>query len=256
MQSNQDVLSWRGREVVDRDGDKLGSIEEIYLDAETDEPTWAAVKTGMFGSRSTFVPVSGAQLDGDRVRVAHEKAHIKDAPNIESDGELSPAEEDRLYEHYDVATGTSVAGTTAGGPSGDDDVATDTSEDDVTSGQETGARRSGEAGAPVTDTVGGGSDTVSDRDRDAATLASVDTDRDTATDSTAAGEAGTVQSGDRPADAAPTGGTGGAVTGGMQEDATTASEGRRPRIRRFVTEEVDESGRVTKRETRTEETFS
>jgi hypothetical protein len=239
MQSNEDILSWRGRDVVDRDGDSIGSLEEIYLDAETDEPTWAAVKTGMFGTRSTFVPIRGAQLDGDRVRVAHEKSHIKDAPNVESDGELSPAEEDRLYDHYDVA----------GASSGD-----------ARDGAETGATRS-----EVTGAEGG---TVGDRDRDRETVtgsatdtsdeSSGTTERDRATDTD--GDADTVapaSPGDeRATEAAPTGGTGGAVTGGRQDSPITSAQGRRPRIRRVITEEVDEAGQVTKRETTTEETFS
>jgi hypothetical protein len=211
MHSNQDVLAWRGRDVVDRDGDSIGSLEEIYLDAETDEPTWAAVKTGMFGSRSTFVPIRGAELDGDRVRLAHEKAHIKDAPNVESDGELSPAEEDRLYDHYGEATGVSAG--------------------HAPDAAETGARRS-----DVTDP---------DRRTDADAPADTETETDTGavTREPAADE--------RASEPAPTGGT-----GGMQDAPSTSSEGRRPRIRRFITEEVDEAGQITKRETRTEETFS
>lgn len=241
MQSNQDVLSWRGRDVVDRDGDNIGSLEEIYLDAETDEPTWAAVKTGMFGTRSTFVPIRGAQLDGDQVRVAHEKSHIKDAPNVESDGELSPAEEDRLYDHYDVA------GTSSG---------------DASDAPDTGARRSevtGADGGTVED--GDGDD---ERDRDTVTGGATDTgvgagdttDRGRATDTETDTVATTSAGDERASEAAPTGGTGGAVTGGMQDSPATSSEGRRPRIRRFITEEVDEAGQVTKRETTTEETFS
>jgi len=94
------VRTWRGRAVIDRDGDKVGKVEDVYLDRSSGEPEWLAVKTGLFGSNVSFVPVQNATTDGDDIRVGHEKALVKDAPNIDPDGELSPEEERRLYQHY------------------------------------------------------------------------------------------------------------------------------------------------------------
>jgi len=87
-------------QLVDRDGDKIGSIEEIYLDAETNEPEWALVNTGMFGTKSSFVPLRDASPEGDGVRVPFEKAQVKEAPRIDPDGRLSQNEESELYRHY------------------------------------------------------------------------------------------------------------------------------------------------------------
>ena len=98
--TREDVLSWRGRDLVDNDGDKIGSIEDIYLDRETDEPEWAVVTTGLFGTKRTFVPISDAQPHDEGVRVPFEKATVKDAPRIDPDGELSHDEERTLYQHY------------------------------------------------------------------------------------------------------------------------------------------------------------
>jgi len=98
--TREDVLSWRGRDLVDNDGDKIGSIDEIYLDRETVQPEWAVVTTGLFGTKRTFVPLSGAQPLDDGVRVPFEKATVKDAPRIDPDGELSRDEERTLYQHY------------------------------------------------------------------------------------------------------------------------------------------------------------
>jgi uncharacterized protein (TIGR02271 family) len=100
MATRQDIKAWRGRTLLDRDGDKVGKIEDIYLDRSSGEPEWIAVKTGLFGSNVSFVPIHDATTDGDDVRVGHEKDLIKDAPNVDPDGELSPEEERRLYEHY------------------------------------------------------------------------------------------------------------------------------------------------------------
>jgi uncharacterized protein (TIGR02271 family) len=94
------VYEWRGRTVVDRDGEKVGTLDEIYLDRQTDEPEWALVSTGLFGSKSSFVPLEGAAPAGDDVRVAYAKEQVKDAPRVEADGELSEQEEGELYRHY------------------------------------------------------------------------------------------------------------------------------------------------------------
>ena len=93
-------LNWRGQDLVDNDGDKLGRIEEIYLDADTDEPEWALVHTGMFGTKQTFVPIRDAHEGGSGIQVPFEKSLVKDAPTAEADGQLSQQEESALYSHY------------------------------------------------------------------------------------------------------------------------------------------------------------
>jgi uncharacterized protein (TIGR02271 family) len=100
MATLQDIETWRGRTLVDRDGDKIGKIQDVYLDRSTGEPEWVAVKTGLFGSNVSFVPIRDASPTGDDLRVAYEKDQVKDAPNVDPDGELSPEEERRLYQHY------------------------------------------------------------------------------------------------------------------------------------------------------------
>ena len=68
MQVDQ-ALAWRGRTAVDANGDKIGNIEEIYLDADTNEPEWLAVKTGLFGTKLSFVPIAEAsERDGEVVQ--------------------------------------------------------------------------------------------------------------------------------------------------------------------------------------------
>jgi uncharacterized protein (TIGR02271 family) len=98
--TREDVLTWRGQNMVDADGEKIGTIEEIYLDAETNEPEWAVVSTGLFGNKQSFVPLGDASSTGDGVRVPFAKATVKDAPRIDPDGRLSQEEERMLYQHY------------------------------------------------------------------------------------------------------------------------------------------------------------
>jgi sporulation protein YlmC with PRC-barrel domain len=101
MQTLEDVQTWRGMKMMDADGDKIGTIEEVFLDRQTGEPEWATVKTGLFGTKSSFVPIRDAERSGENeVRVPFQKEHVKNAPKIEAGGELSPEDERQLWEHY------------------------------------------------------------------------------------------------------------------------------------------------------------
>jgi uncharacterized protein (TIGR02271 family) len=98
-----EAYGFEGRTLLDRDGDKIGKIDDVYSDERSGQPEWALVNTGLFGTRKTFVPLRGAQPVGEDLRVPLEKAHVKDAPGIEADGELSESEERQLFTHYDLA---------------------------------------------------------------------------------------------------------------------------------------------------------
>jgi uncharacterized protein (TIGR02271 family) len=111
--TNQDVLALRGQDLYGSDGEKLGTIEEIYLDTDTDQPEWALVATGMFGTKQSFVPVSGLSREGGNATVPYDKATVKDAPKVDPDGRLSEEEEAELYRHYGRDYGS--AGTTSTG---------------------------------------------------------------------------------------------------------------------------------------------
>ena len=100
MSTTDEVLTWRGQELQGSDGEKLGTIEEIYLDAQTSEPEWALVTTGMFGTKQSFVPLRDASPAGDGVTVPFDKSTVKESPKIDPDGQLSEAEEAELYRHY------------------------------------------------------------------------------------------------------------------------------------------------------------
>jgi uncharacterized protein (TIGR02271 family) len=124
MTEVSNAYGFRGRTVIDRDGDKIGKIDDVYEDKQTGRPEWALVNTGLFGTKKTFVPLHNAAPVGEDVRVPLEKAHVKDAPSIETDGELSESEERQLYTHYDVAYdvdgGHKGEGRDVSGPTTDD----------------------------------------------------------------------------------------------------------------------------------------
>ena len=100
MHTTEEITNWRGHEARGADGDKLGRIEDIYLDQETGKPEWLAIKTGLFGGHVSFAPLAEARLDGDAVTVPYDKGKIKDAPRVDADGQLSQDEEAELYRYY------------------------------------------------------------------------------------------------------------------------------------------------------------
>jgi len=92
---------WIGADVVDREGDKIGVLETVYMDGATGQPEWLAVKTGLFGRKGTFIPVAGVGADGSALQVPYEAGFVKDAPNVDSgEGGLSGEEEAGLYQYY------------------------------------------------------------------------------------------------------------------------------------------------------------
>ena len=74
------VRGWHGRTLVDRDGDRIGTIDAIYLDDQTGKPEWALVNTGLFGTKASFVPLAQATQTDEDVRVPYDKQLVKDAP--------------------------------------------------------------------------------------------------------------------------------------------------------------------------------
>ena len=94
------MLQFRGEDLSDREGEKIGRIEEIYLDADSGEPEWALVNTGLFGNKRNFVPLAGATETDGQLRVPLEKSIVKDAPRVEPNGQLTKPEEAELYRHY------------------------------------------------------------------------------------------------------------------------------------------------------------
>ena len=95
------VGEWLGKRIVDCDGEKLGKLQDVYVDIETDEPQFGTVKEGVFNRHLTFVPLAGVQVSPESLQVTATKEQVRSAPDIELQGdELSQADESRLYHHF------------------------------------------------------------------------------------------------------------------------------------------------------------
>lgn len=88
----------------DRSGDKIGSVGRLYMDDDTGEPAWVSVRTGLFGTKESFVPLQGASLDGDRLTVEVTQDAVKHAPQVDLDDEhLGLEQSQELYRYYGIA---------------------------------------------------------------------------------------------------------------------------------------------------------
>jgi len=101
----QTLRQWIGHDLVDDSGHKIGRIDDVYVDEDTNQPEWIAVTTGLFGSHISFVPLDGLSASEDVLVSQWPKDTVKDAPHAEPDGRLSEDEESALYRHYGRDTG-------------------------------------------------------------------------------------------------------------------------------------------------------
>jgi uncharacterized protein YrrD len=101
-ESKWNVADWQGKSLVDQNGEKIGKLQDVYVDVETDEPQFGTVKEGIIGRHLTFVPLGGIQIGPDYLQVATTKEKVRSAPDLEMHGdELSQADESALYHHFE-----------------------------------------------------------------------------------------------------------------------------------------------------------
>ncbi|GAA1226868.1 PRC-barrel domain-containing protein [Kitasatospora nipponensis] len=106
-----DIREWRTHDVVDADGHKIGTLEAIYVDTSTDEPAMATVRIGLpTRHRLVFVPLAGASVGPGYVKVAYDKAAVKDSPAIGTDDVLPAVDEEAVFRHYGLDYQSGTAG--------------------------------------------------------------------------------------------------------------------------------------------------
>jgi hypothetical protein len=106
-----DIREWRGHDVVDAGGHKIGELEAVYVDTSTDLPAFGTVKVGMpTRHRLVFVPLARATVGPGYLKVAHDRKHVKDSPSISTDGELPAAGEEAIFKHYGLTYQAGTSG--------------------------------------------------------------------------------------------------------------------------------------------------
>lgn len=95
-----DSETWIGSTLIDRDEHKVGTIEAIYFDQETGGAQWMAVKSGLLGTKHSFVPLTDAVAGDDVVQTPYDKRQVDDAPKVDVDEDLRDDQVAELYGHY------------------------------------------------------------------------------------------------------------------------------------------------------------
>jgi hypothetical protein len=97
------IREWRGHDVVDAEGHKIGELEAVYVDTGTDLPSFGTVRVGLpTRHRLVFVPLERATVGPGYLKVAYDRKQVRDAPSIGTDGELPAADEEAIFKHYDM----------------------------------------------------------------------------------------------------------------------------------------------------------
>lgn len=98
----------------DNNGDKVGDVNEVFVDDSSGQPTFVDVNHGLFGMGNSLVPLRGHSLDGDNLTLAYVKERIKGAPDFDADKPLTPEQQTEIYQHYGVSESSHVDGYTGG----------------------------------------------------------------------------------------------------------------------------------------------
>ncbi|WP_063748932.1 DUF2382 domain-containing protein [Streptomyces sp. NRRL B-24484] len=146
MQTDIDPRDLIGHKAVDRNGEKIGTVDEVYLDDATGEPEWAAVRTGIFG-RDAFVPLTTSEFSGEELKVPYDKSLVKESPDFGVGQHLSPAQELQLYRYY----GLDVSGGARPGPEAAPQSAGRTGDAEFGTVARTAAGQPAANGRPATD---------------------------------------------------------------------------------------------------------
>jgi len=117
-----DPSTLSGASVRSASGDKIGTVAQVYVDDRTSQPEWVTVRTGLLGTKESFVPLAAARFDGADLVIDASKKEVSDAPKIDDDGHLSEQDEDEIYRYYGIpgrrTPGYDQAGAPAAGVKG------------------------------------------------------------------------------------------------------------------------------------------
>ena len=151
-----------GYDVLDADGNKIGDVDGLWIDSDTDRPEYVGIYVSwLLRGKTHIIPLANAQMEDDKIQLPYSEDQIKNAPVFGTDVELTPQQEDEIYQYYglDRSTASPAATTAAGaGAVGARSVDSDTELAGVGS---TGAGTA-DTGLSDTSTVGAGTGDVSD----------------------------------------------------------------------------------------------
>jgi len=87
-------------DLVSADGEKIGTIADLYYNRLTEVPAWMAVSAGFLSTRTLIVPVAGSSLEDGHVRTPYSKEVITEEPDVRAQQDLSPEAESTLGAYF------------------------------------------------------------------------------------------------------------------------------------------------------------
>lgn len=102
MITTEAIAGMIGADALDVQDDRIGEINQVYVDEQTDHPTWVSVRLGLMSGAEVLVPLENAEWDERALHVAVERRVAREAPRKEMDEPLTLEEQDRLYTHYGI----------------------------------------------------------------------------------------------------------------------------------------------------------
>ncbi|MDB6123535.1 MAG: hypothetical protein JWQ71_2528 [Pedosphaera sp.] len=110
--SRGDLNRYIGYDVVDKAGNKIGTLDCLWSD-HTGDPAFLGVKTGWFFGKTHVVPANAAEVnEGSRIiRLPYAEDMVKGAPAYDADLTLDEATEREIYDYYHVSGGRAESAT-------------------------------------------------------------------------------------------------------------------------------------------------
>lgn len=105
MTTNKTIRELLDATAYDADGDKLGNVNEVFLDDDSSAPDFVEISHGLFGKSSALVPLAGYTLTEGKLRLAFAKETITKAPSVANDNHLTSDDKQALNEHYGIGGG-------------------------------------------------------------------------------------------------------------------------------------------------------
>jgi uncharacterized protein (TIGR02271 family) len=122
MNTNQTAEDLFGYDVMDSSGSKIGSVDGVWVDDATNDLEFVAVKTGMLFGKNHIIPLQDAQVDNgsQSIQLPYPADQVKDAPSFDTNAQLSPDDEQQVYNYYGMqrTTGPSPSGLGTDGGTG------------------------------------------------------------------------------------------------------------------------------------------
>lgn len=93
--------AYSGYVVYDRDGDKVGKVDDLFVD-ESGREEYLGVKFGLLSVRTTLIPMEIVELDEeeDCAEVTVDRDRVKGGPAFGHGEEITSELEERVRAHY------------------------------------------------------------------------------------------------------------------------------------------------------------